>query len=270
MPNRSCGPPSGARARVSSSASTTCSSAVRPAPPYSNRPREREQAFVAQHVAPLPGERGDRVTVERAQALPIRRAGGARSWPAPRRGTLRLRACSRRARRVVVNARRASASRRTGTSASTRSASFKCVQHSMPVKRRRAPSCGDRRCAHPSRRGATSAADRHSGNGSTRGSASIAASVASMPSPSPSMASTVDVDRVLVHDDLEVVGGLAAVPEHRVDGHRLRRARRSTSPAPTASTAAAGRRAGARRAGHRDAPDRALRRSTRSGAARTP
>ena len=28
-------------------------------------------------------------------------------------------------------------------------------------------------------------------------------------------------DGVLVHDDLEVVGGLATVPEHRIDGHRL-------------------------------------------------
>ena len=104
--------------------------------------------------------------------------------------------------------------------------------------------------------GATSAADRHSGKGSTRGLglergrgcafAAVAVAVDAVDG---------GRDTVLVHDDLEVVGGLATVAEHRIDADRLPESRRRPAGA-AASTTAEGRRAGARRADHRDAPDR--------------
>ena len=73
MPNTSLPTPAGTPALVNSSARITCSSAVRPAPPYSFGQRAASSRFVVERAPPLEREVVDLVAVERADALP---AGG--------------------------------------------------------------------------------------------------------------------------------------------------------------------------------------------------
>ena len=271
MPKRSCGPPSGARARVSSSASTTCSSALRPAPPYrtghesASRPSSRSTSRQRQANA---------ATASRSSApKPRQSAGRCRAIVGAHLGAERFGlGCVTRTERADRQRSSASASRRTGTSASARERVVQ-VRTALDAGQRsehRPAEIGDAlsleaRCGVGGRQALGER--QHAWVGRQRGKRGVGALAVAI-------AVTIHaVDRgrdgVLVHDDLEVVGGLATVPEHRIDGHRLAEHDVDAAGA-AASTTVAGRRAGARRADHRDAPDRGLPPSTRSGAARTP